>query len=73
MRRRRPSSRSKSCRVKERSDRNVLYETVIIKNSPAGIFISLRPHVAGNSRFPASNKRCVCVVAVVVGNYEMMR
>jgi hypothetical protein len=57
--RRRPSSRSKSGGVEEGGDTDVLYETVIIKHHPTGIFIFLRTHVplpAGNSRLPARAK-----------------
>jgi hypothetical protein len=42
---RRPSSRSKSGGVEEGGDADVLYETVIVKHHPTGIFIFLRTHV----------------------------
>jgi len=57
--RRRPSSSSKSGGVEEGGDTDVLYETVIIKHHPTGIFILLRTYVplpAGNSRLPARAK-----------------
>lgn len=73
--RRRPSSRSKSGGIEEGGDADVLYETVIVKHHPTGIFIFLRTHVplpAGNSRLPARAKGAQKAV-VVAKRYQRIR